>query len=357
MTILAKVIADSVGPKTRRLTTFQLTYPRFIHSEFMTHRQFSRNASSSRAIPVERQIEMVVKNPAMPIHWGKNQPGMQALKENTALVHIPAFVPKFPDLYDDDQHKYRKTTWPVSPEDAWLDARDRAVEIARAYAASGYHKQVVNRLLEPFAHISVVCTASQYDNFFALRRHPDAQPEIKALADAMYDAMMHSEPKELEWGHWHLPYIVDEDRFRIRTMDIQGAIREGLLDDLSEDPVFLRSNANRDIPEETARENAILVRLSVARCARVSYMTHEGRRPALEQDLKLYKRLVGAQPLHASPAEHQATPDALIWNEAGLKDWENPHLHGNLRGGWIQYRKLLPGECVDNWESSLNDFG
>ena len=76
-----KVIADSISESGKRITTFQLKYPRFIHSEVMTHRVFSRNASSSRAIPVKKMIEQVRNNPAMPIHWGANQSGMQAKNE------------------------------------------------------------------------------------------------------------------------------------------------------------------------------------------------------------------------------------------------------------------------------------
>jgi thymidylate synthase ThyX len=337
MTIEAKVIADSIGPKTRRLTTFQLRYPRFIHAEFMTHRQFSRNASSSRAIPVEKQIEMLLKETAMPIHWGKNQRGMQADTENDAMVHVPALTVEYGDERGEDAHKYRKTTWPVSAESAWLEARDRAVEIARGFVEAGYHKQVVNRILEPFAHISVVVTSTQYDNFFSLRRHPDAQPEIKALADAMYVAMEGSTPQQLQAGQWHLPYIREEDRYVLRTMDVSPLVERGLM------------------PDDGASEEDILVRASVARCARVSYLTHDGKTPSMEADLDLYDRLVGMVPLHASPAEHQATPDVPIWNSAGLADWQSLHLHGNLQGGWIQYRKTLPNECYDTWEDLMNE--
>lgn len=330
MTIEAKVIADSIGPKTRRLTTLQLKYPRFIHAEFMTHRQFSRNASSSRAIPVEKQIDMLLEDTAMPIHWGKNQKGMQAQHENDARVMVPGVI------CTTEGREILPTS--MSAQDAWLEARDRAVEVARAYVKAGYHKQVVNRILEPFSHISVVVTSSQYDNFFSLRRHPDAQPEIKALADAMYAAMRGSEPNYLRHGEWHLPYIKDADRHQLRTMDIAPLVERKLM------------------PGDGASEDDILVRASVARCARVSYLTHDGKTPSLEADLQLYDRLVGMVPLHASPAEHQATPDDPIFNSAELRDWSNPHLHGNLSGGWIQYRKTLPGECYDEWDDRLNTF-
>lgn len=323
MTIEAKVIADSIGPKSRRLTTLQLKYPRFIHAEFMTHRHFSRNASSSRAIPVEKQIEMLLEDTAMPIHWGKNQSGMQAEHESSARVMVPGVICTTEG----------RETMPISmsPQEAWNEARDRAVEVARAYVAAGYHKQVVNRILEPFSHISVVCTSSQYDNFFSLRRHKDAQPEIKALADAMHAAMAVSSPRMLGAGEWHLPYVTDKEReYADSAENIQYS----------------------DVPVS----HDDLIKASVARCARVSYLTHDGKKPSLEADLKLYDRLVGSVPLHASPAEHQATPDEVIFNEADVPTYENPHLSGNLQGGWIQYRKALPGECADSWEDPLDVF-
>lgn len=321
MTIEAKIIADSIGYKTRRLTTFELKYPRFIHAEFMTHRQFSRNASSSRAIPVARQIEAIIEDTAMPIHWGKNQPGMQAHEEQDALVYGPC------GSLDMVMNEVDGAT----REDAWCFARDKAIEVAQAFHEAGYHKQIVNRILEPFSHIRVVCTSTQYDNFFGLRSHPDAQPEIKALSDAMMYEYERSEPKPLKPGEWHLPYVTDEELSYVTSAE-----------NVQYDPVPLTMDD--------------LIKVSVARCARVSYKTHDGGSPSLEADMALYERLVGSEPLHASPAEHQATPDSLRWNSVELAEWEKPHLNGNLSGGWIQYRKLLSGECIDHFVDELNDW-
>jgi thymidylate synthase ThyX len=282
MTITARAIADSFSLfGGSRLTTFELRYPRFIHSEVMTHRVFSRNASSSRAIPVKKLIEDVMNDPAMPIHWGKNQKGMQAEEE----------------LSPQDIEKAKNR---------WLAARDQAVEAARELDAIGAHKQIVNRILEPFSHITVTVTATQWSNFFALRCHPDAQPEIQALGDAVWKAREESEPALLDTGQWHLPYITraEIDNLSIKTND--------------------------------------LIKMSVARCARTSYLTHDKKEPSIEQDLALYDRLVGSEPLHASPAEHQATPDMMDSNG----QWRNRELHGNLVG-WIQYRKTLPNENQD----------
>lgn len=321
MTISAKIIADSIGPKTARLTTLELKYPRFIHAEFMTHRQFSRNASSSRAIPVERQIEAIIEDTAMPIHWGKNQKGMQADEENDALI--------YGDFCELDM--IDNTLEGITAEAAWLKARDRAIEIAEGFVRAGYHKQVVNRLLEPFSHIHVVMTTSALDNFFGLRRHPDAQPEIKALADVMYEAVQGSTPTFLNPGEWHLPYITERERS------------------------YLASPENVQYADVPMTQDD-LIKASVARCARVSYKTHDGKDPTMSADLALYDRLVGSTPLHASPAEHQATPDELIWNSAELPDWKNPHLHGNLQGGWVQFRKTLPNECINNTPDPLDVF-
>lgn len=304
MTITAQIIADSISPEGIRLTTMQLRYPRFIHAEFMTHRMFSRNASSSRAIPVAKMIEDLRRDPAMPVYWGSNKPGMQAGDEIESSMRDRAVQ-------------------------AWLDAMEHSIEIVEWMTeVAELHKQIANRILEPWAHINVVVTATDWENFFTLRAHADAQPEIKALALEMLNAMAGNQPRHLKPGEWHLPYITDEER--------------------------------RDAyhgPSQTP-EWDLLKKVSVARCARVSYLTHDGRQTTVEEDLQLYDRLVGAQPLHASPAEHQATPDQRTTSsytieyddgacdhvEAG-EEWCNPSRHGNLRG-WIQYRKTLPGENV-----------
>lgn len=292
MTITAKVLADSISPEGIRLTTFELRYPRFIHSEMMTHRVFSRNASSSRAIPVQRMIEDLRRDPAMPEFWGTNKPGMQAGEE-----------------LDADARGICQCIW--------LDAMHTAIGKAEWLMKNGLHKQIANRILEPWAHINVVCTATDYANFFALRAHPDAQPEIRILAEAMMAAIGQSDPVLLAPGQWHLPYISDSD--------IEDACA-------GEEP-------GTDFIET-------LKRVSVARCARVSYLTHDGRPTSVEEDLALYERLVVSQPSHSSPAEHQATPDAQ-WNNmgGGFDQWKNPELHGNLRG-WCQFRKTLPNEFV-----------
>lgn len=295
MTIEAKVISDSVSPEGVRITTMQLRYPRFIHAEFMTHRVFSRNASSSRAIPVERMIEDLRRDPAMPVFWGSNKPGMQAGGE----------------LGPEHVHGCKQT---------WLAAMQMAVMNAEVLIANGLHKQIANRLLEPWAHINVVVTATEWDNFFELRAHPDAQPEIHALALEMINAMAGSQPRHLKPGEWHLP-------FADRPEDIEQAKAQ-----------ITHNGVLRVVPADW-QVNEILRKVSVARCARVSFLTHDGRETTLEEDQKLYERLVGSKPIHASPAEHQGTPDEGIQQGFNVT-WMKPHLHGNFKG-WIQHRKVL----------------
>ena len=262
----ARVVADSVSLDGVRVTTVEATMHRFMLAELNTHRVFSRNSASSRAIPVARQIERVLDDPAMPVEFGGKQAGMQA----------------GPPLEGDALDVARA---------AWLDARDAAVEAARQLAALGVHKQVVNRLLEPFMWHTVIVTSTDWDGFWLQRCSPLAQPEIRIVADAMRDAVGSSTPVPVEPGSWHLPFITEVDR--------------------------------SEVPDV-----GVLQKISSARCGRVSYLNHAGRRD-LDDDLRLYARFVDAQPAHASPLEHVATPAGPRQSTAG-----------NLRG-WIQLRHLV----------------
>jgi hypothetical protein len=250
MGIEAKVIEDSVyfnkeENKFQRLTTMQLKYHRYVHSEVMTHRVFSRNASSSRAIPVATMLKQVWNDPAMPVHWGQNQAGMQAKAELDGIHYYMA-------------------------EKLWRGAAKVACIIAYGMNKVGLHKQIANRILEPWQFIHVILSSTEWDNFYALRDHPDAQPEIAELARKMSIAQTFSNPRFLDEGKWHLPYTLRNER---DTYDIET-----------------------------------LKKISTARCARVSYLTHDGKTPNVENDIKLHDRLVGSVPIHASPTEHVATP-------------------------------------------------
>lgn len=305
MTISAKIIADSTSPNGVRLTTMLLRYPRFIHAEFMTHRVFSRNASSSRAIPVEKMIQAVIDDPAMPIHWGMNQKGMQAVHE----------------LSIGEQRVAQRR---------WLDGMASAVTTARQLNDLGLHKQIVNRVIEPWAHITVVVTATEWNNFLHLRDHEDAQPEIAELARQCRVELELNDPTPLAYGEWHLPFVTQGD-----VENVVNYLQKGRI--------------TRNMPS-LAERFEVLRKLSTARCARTSYLTHDKQNPLLEDDIALYERLVGSSPLHASPTEHQATPDEMVdYDERGMElstpTWGNPELHGNL-SGWKQHRKMLPNENV-----------
>jgi hypothetical protein len=197
----------------------------------------------------------------------------------------------------------------------------------------GAHKQIVNRIIEPWCHINTLVTSTEWANFDALRCHPDAQPEMRALAEASREARLNSTPTRLRPGEWHLPYITEDDR-----QEVYWSTRH------------VSYGNNECFDEVEALQTCIKV--SVARCARVSYLTHEGKKSTIDEDLALYDRLVGSTPLHASPTEHQAAPDRrleayedLAITPNGYSTWENPTQHGNFVG-WRQYRKMLPGEYV-----------
>lgn len=249
----AHVVADSVSTLTgERLTTIEATMHRFVLAEFNTHRTHSRNSASSRAIPVEKQLAKVVTNQAFPLEWPAEQPGMQGgcSLESEALL----------DAYE-----------------LFGDVWDHTTEtIARYLAAhpdksTRLHKSLINRLLEPFMWHTVIATSTTagWENFFAQRCSPLAQPEIRAVAECMEQAYDSSTPAQLGHGHWHTPYVSWLER---AEMDLRSACR-----------------------------------VSAARCARVSYLTHDGVRD-IGKDLDLYAKLVTADPPHWSPLEHVATP-------------------------------------------------
>ena len=279
------------------LSTLLLRYPRFIHAELMTHRAFSRNAASSRAIPVKKIIDDILADTAMPIHWGKNQKGMQASEECDDFVVLEMGEP-------------RRTR-----EEAWEFARDMAITTARAFDTAGYHKQVVNRLLEPFMHITVLVSATEWQNFLELRDHADAEPHIQMLAREIRACLDDDSKVEvLEPGEWHLPFLTFED-----WMDI---------------------NEREPVP---LNRLALARKLSVARCASTSYKTVDGFDMTLERAIEVHDKLVGSQPIHASPAEHVAQADGA--EKVGYPDdyylnWANERQHGNFVG-FRQYRHML----------------
>lgn len=323
MSFAAKMITDSVAPTGKRLKTMLLRYPRFIHSELMTHGRLSKNASSSRAIPVERMIASLRADPAMPVSWGSKQKGMQAGPELTG-------------------HALERV------QTEWLLAMEHAIEAAQSMLDAGLHKQVANRVLEPWAHMTTLVTGTEFENLYALRRHKDAQPEFKVLADLMWEAEQESVPSFLDYGQWHLPFILDSDWEAIRARITMNGV--------------LRLVPTYDQMAEIA------LKVSVARCARTSYDNMDGKRSTIDEDIALYDRLVNSWPVHASPAEHQGMPDRFDQKDAmmsraaagkghvadspdyskefaWLPNWERPELHGNFVG-FIQHRFLLPNHYI-----------
>lgn len=309
--IWAEVVCDSINVWGDRVTTYRLHYQRFVHAEFMTHRMVSKNASSSRAIPVHSQLASIAEQPAMPIHWGLNEPGMQASAEGSVDQGI----------------------------EMWSDAAQDAVLAAQAMWADGkgFHKQVVNRITEPYTFMNVVATATDWENFFWLRYHRDAQPEIAELARVMWEAREQSTPTVLRYGEWHLPYV---HCFRDDTGMLQYC--------------------NEDQSEVYSLEEA--QKISSSCCAQASYRKLD---QTLDKAVDLFDRLVGGEPLHASPFEHPCTPysegEYMARTEARMSLWkalesigtytkdEAAKLSdivmytGNFRG-WTQYRKTLKNE-------------
>lgn len=277
------VVADSLNPDGKRLTTLQLRYPRILHAEFMTHRVFSRNASSSRAIPVSRMNKGVREDPATPIHWGANQKGMQAGADIDEGVVIPPYLRKTLHHWNALEHGLEPGSdaalalEAVSTEEdgsvvvsarvAWKFSTCLMAGMSDAYDQAGYHKQVANRLTEFAQWMSVVLTTTEYQNFLDLRDHHMAYPEIQDLAKSVKSALALSTPKPLAWGHYHLPYSMEDDE----RLTLYGRLM-----------------------------------CSTARCARVSYDRHDGEANSHTADFELYQRLVGEVPQHYSPAEHPA---------------------------------------------------
>ena len=265
--IYAKVIEDSVNIYRERLTTVEVCLHRFVLAELNTHRVFSKSSASSRAIPVHKILEQVATNVAMPIEFGSSQKGMQA----------------GPPLKGESLEIAKKI---------WIEASRNAYQSASELVSIGVHKQVVNRLLEPFLWHKVIISATDWDNFFSQRCSPLAQPEINAAACAIREAINASQPVLKGYYQWHTPYLSDEEQLL---------------------PLALR------------------VKVSTARCARVSYLTHDGKRD-IEKDIELFDKLASANPPHWSPMEHVACP---------YEDTGERNFRGWTQLRWFSEQKLL----------------
>lgn len=299
--ISAEVVQASVGPNGVPIHTLRLVYPRFIHSEFMTHRLFSRNAASSRAIPISKIQDQVLNDPAKPVHFGINQKGMQAETELTGTAREIA-------------------------EMFWDNAGGHMANRVQDLVNLNVHKQVVNRLLEPWQWMVVIVTATNWNNFFHLRCHKDAQPEIKVLAELAKKALEESVPFQLDAGEYHVPFVE-----RVRE-------EEGLKYLLPPD----------DEGYQFYCTPADAVKVSASVCAQTSFRALDY---SLDKALAIYDRLVESKPVHASPFEHQAValkiPEDIAvffpcnWPKGITHmDSETNLWSGNFRG-WIQNRQLI----------------
>lgn len=271
----AEIIADTIDPFTKkRVTSVQVTFPRAILPQLNTHGALARSASSTRAIPTKRYIEDLTANTAEPIVWLLNEPGMQGYT-----------------VADSEKADRCKSIW--------YEARDKMIELAQQLADEGIHKEYVNHLLNPFVLSRVIITATEWDNFFKLRIHEAAQPGFIKLASLIKQAMDNSTP---DISDIHAPYLTDAEH-----AEMIEAIKQC-------NYVYAFS----------------FLKISAARCARVSYLNHDGNKTTIEQDLNLYKRLIESDPMHASPSEHVAISlTRLNWMK---KDYFNESDCRRLRG-------------------------
>jgi len=293
--ISATVLCDSITYSGVRITTFELEYPRFILAELNTHRMISKNSASSRAIPKTAMHQHIRESAAVPVVWGSNKPGMQAGEPLGKTQREAA-------------------------EAVWLAARDQMLSHSNILFQTGVHKQLANRITEPWMQMKTVATATEWNNLLHLRNHVDAQPEFCELAQQIAAALQLHVPQQLKAGEWHVPYVATKR------------------DSLGELHYY---SGTDELTVDTA------IKLSASCCAQVSYRKTD---LSITKALDIYHRLIDSKPVHASPVEHQATPQPSPSQKAwplGVthQDREGQFWSGNFRG-WIQYRKLVPGEAV-----------
>jgi len=316
-----------------KMMALRCRYPRIIHAEVKTHSQLKTNSASSRAVPVKAMNESILNDIAMPVRFGANQGGMQDKGvEHDGRVYHPSHMVNFNG----------RNAWQVVADEAvgWSDALDEA----------GYHKQVCNRLTEPFQWMNVVMSGSEWANFLWLRCDEDADPTLQVLADLCLQAYLHDSWDELGEGDWHLPFVYyrrDENgkqQFYTYEMDCSDSHTNGYQYEVA-----------------LTLEEAQLVSMSVA--AQASFRKADA---TLEKALKIKDKLFGGRKVHASPSEHQAkvVRDPYIWpceetdypSCTDLYDMPDGITHitkdgrygsGNLIG-WIQLRQLIDNNYQSN---------
>jgi len=327
--ISANIVADSISIHGDRVTTFLLTFPRFILPELNTHRMFSRNSASSRAIPFEKMVKMVEEDPFIPIAWQKDHKGMQGTEYITDENAIKCLNSMWLDGKEQAIHTaknlYRGAYKMVADRD--VDGNLLRGLVSEDIPDTGVTKQICNRLLEPYMWTTMLITGSEegWKNFFKLRcpqyyitdnqkepyakswkelllyhsddkyaqviknnqenilfklKHNNGKAEIHmmTLAESIYDSMVNSTPKQLKPGEWHIPFGDN-----IQESGLHGTVWTKLISPKKKDLEFCK------------------VKIATARCARLSYMTFDGEID-YEKDLKLYDTLLKSH--HMSPFEH-----------------------------------------------------
>lgn len=349
MSFNCEIVTDSLSPQGCRLTTMKLTFPRFILAEFNTHRMFSRNSASSRAIPFNKMVKMVEDNPFIPIAWQRDHKGMQGTE------YLSLNDKTFGYFVSDGKIVSREG----NVQESWELAKTYAIKAAIQLHKQSVTKQLCNRLLEPFMWHTVIVTATEWENFFKLRcpqyqflldigqtkyrskkdvikqqsalgndepstltdlqwlqmNQSQAEIHIQAIAELMWDAYNESTPKQLQAGEWYIPFGDNIDYKRV------GYTEDGL--------DYVIHNDEKD-----------LVKIATARCARISYQTL-GDNPKIdyEADIKLHDVLVSNG--HASPLEHVAR--AMNQDEFTSRLYKSNGESGWCRNfrGFIQYRHLV----------------
>lgn len=337
------VVADSISPTDHRITTLEVTMPRIILAEFNTHRMFTRNSASSRAIPFRKMVEMVMSKPFVPIAWMKDHTGMQGnqyfgkdekFKFNESIDHFTkmlkykegdVFSPEMMQLLKDIAAEYgwleEKTL-----NEWWLIIRTKVVQCATLLYTFGVTKQVCNRLLEPFMWHKVLVTSTEWENFSALRFDPAAEIHMQYVAEMMLDSINFSTPEDLRPGMWHIPYGSN-------------------LTDLGSIAKEIAQSQGRDVSDFSTEEIDLLaVKIATARCAQVSYTLIGDDDKPMD-----YAKLIGlhdrlSKSGHWSPFEHcarcmgESEMDRWVAGKGKQRGW-----CGNFRG-WYQYRKMFDNE-------------
>lgn len=317
-TITSEVIAHSISPDGKEIISFENVFPRIILAECNTHRILSKNSASSRAIPVQAMNDHILSDIARPWRFGKKNKGMQDAGEHDVPVFVSGFYHQLIMRgYGTDEAREMAT---MSPEDAWDFATEFAVSISNDFDQAGYAKQVCNRLTEFAQHMKVIVTGTEFDNFFWLRDHEDADPTIHMLAVTMKEALKNSAPRLLLPGEWHTPYYFDG--------------------------FWSEKEDGKDVHGYTLQQ---ALRISSSCAAQTSYRKNDD---SLEKAEGIFGRLVNGDRMHSSPFEHQATPIDGTNVSSSPQTWPVGVTHMDREGrlwsgnfqGWIQHRKLIMDE-------------